>query len=218
MAYSITLVICIGIPIVGLFLSMKYQMSKIFLFGVLSFLVSQLLIRLPLIRFIIANSDSIKHWVENNRLSYLFVLSFTAGLFEETSRWIFLKRTNKQSILKTGFLFGLGHGGIEALILAGLPSIISSNQLLEYGLISWERLVAIGLHIALSMIVYYGVLNKEKRFWLITIGLHCVANFITVIVATRGYYVWAEIIFTCVTLLVGIYATYLIRKGRKIYE
>lgn len=56
--------------------------------------------------------------------SLLWLLDFlglTAGLFEETARWVclrfFLKKRNRYV---DGLSFGLGHGGIEAVLIVGI--------------------------------------------------------------------------------------------------
>ncbi|MDR0538038.1 MAG: YhfC family intramembrane metalloprotease [Tannerellaceae bacterium] len=49
-----------------------------------------------------------------------------AGLFEETARFISFKILKKKyNGIGTGLAYGIGHGGIEAVLLAGLSMIVS---------------------------------------------------------------------------------------------
>ena len=62
------------------------------------------------------------------------ILAFTAGLFEETGRWIFLRfLCRNHSSWLHGLSFGLGHGGIEAvwvLSLGILPAFLNGTIIL----------------------------------------------------------------------------------------
>jgi uncharacterized membrane protein YhfC len=47
-----------------------------------------------------------------------------AGIFEETARFLSFKILKKKyNGIGTGLAYGIGHGGIEAILLAGLPMI-----------------------------------------------------------------------------------------------
>jgi len=64
------------------------------------------------------NKLSLNPWL------YGLFLGFTAGLFEETARLFFIKvlcRKNRRYI--DGIAFGLGHGGIEAILLVGINAV-----------------------------------------------------------------------------------------------
>ncbi len=59
-------------------------------------------------------------------LLYMLYGGFAAGIFEETARLIglrFLLKIKPNESVNTGISYGLGHGGVEAIILAGLASI-----------------------------------------------------------------------------------------------
>ncbi|HHW31133.1 MAG TPA: YhfC family intramembrane metalloprotease [Clostridiaceae bacterium] len=121
----ISTIICFGIPIGGFLLiqSRKQMVTRPFLAGALTFFLSQVVVRIPIFTLILPymmwyNQLSLNPWL------YGLFLGFTAGLFEEAARLFFLKvlcRKNRRYI--DGIAFGLGHGGIEAILLVGINAI-----------------------------------------------------------------------------------------------
>ncbi len=93
------------------------------LMGVASFTVSQLFTRLPLISILSATE-----WWKTfsaNTVLYVFVLSLTAGLFEESARLIFAVNMKKHQSAKDSLSFGIGHGLWESMTIVGL-SVLST--------------------------------------------------------------------------------------------
>lgn len=92
------------------------------LVGALTFFISQIVLRMPLLQLLQGQS-----WYavigKNLWINSLF-LSLTAGIFEETGRFLsFRFLLNKRLEWKNGVAFGIGHGGIEAVMLTGLTYI-----------------------------------------------------------------------------------------------
>lgn len=122
----ITLIMCFAFPILLAIMFWKKYQGKWFalLIGALAFVVSQLFIRIPIISFL-----STKEWyinfADNNFILFVIFLSLTAGLFEETARLIGFKILLKKDRLSdsNALMFGVGHGGIEAIVLVGLTYI-----------------------------------------------------------------------------------------------
>lgn len=68
----------------------------------------------------------------------LAVLSITAGVFEEGARWVVLRRFARDiRQFNNGVMYGLGHGGLEALLIVGLAAV--ANIVL---LVGGEQIVA----------------------------------------------------------------------------
>jgi uncharacterized membrane protein YhfC len=95
---------------------------KYFWFGVLVFLVSQLLTRLPLVTVLqrtvfasLLRTSLAFDW------TWLVILALTAGLFEEIGRYlgyrIFMGRETKT--WSKAVMFGIGHESLEAIVLVG---------------------------------------------------------------------------------------------------
>ena len=132
--------------------------------------------------------------LRNNIWLYALYGGFMAGLFEETGRYLAFSFALKKYRAKNvnALMYGAGHGGFEAIVIAGftminniiwsvminngsISSMISSlpgDQLAQaqqsvtllatlpsyqFLLSGVERLLAIALHIALSVIVWFAV-------------------------------------------------------------
>jgi uncharacterized membrane protein YhfC len=114
---------------------------------------------------------------------YILFLGLTAGLFEETARWIgmkFLLKSNRSWL--DAVLFGVGHGGVEALILVGLNLALSpvpatgSYEAFSTLMGGVERLSAMALHVGLSVMVMRGVVQQRKSLFWMAIVLHMVVD------------------------------------------
>ncbi len=183
------ILICFGVPIGGLVILLTRHKKKgvglAFLWGALAFFVSQMLIRVPILQLVLPGMA----WYAVLQLdpwAYGLFLGFTAGLFEEGARWIAMRwllmgRTERVH----GLAFGLGHGGIEAMLLVGVNFLVilvlvlagqGSLFPLEAGgvfLGGVERLYACAFHVGASLLVMYGIRRGRQVLWLgIAILLH----------------------------------------------
>ncbi len=210
---SISLIVCIALPVVPfIVMQVKRQhIGRAFLFGVLAFFISQIVLRIPLLRLIGQTM-----WFQTlamNPVPYGLFLGVTAGLFEEFARFLacgLLLKRNRRYV--DAAAFGFGHGGIEAILLAGLPLLSSlimvaalnngtldtivgqaqaqtvASQLsaltpLMSSLGGVERILAVCIHLGLSILVFLGFAkNKPWRYLLIAILLHAVVDASVVIV------------------------------------
>lgn len=228
----LNILICFGIPLGGLFLIKRKEkrLLKAFFTGMLAFLISQVFIRLPLLLYVLPNF----FWFQilNTRLvlKALFY-GFSAGIFEESARLIFMKLFLKENqSLYHGIAFGLGHGGIEAILFVGLSSLIyaistplnllslpSSTASLFLG--GMERIFAITFHVGASLIVLHGIrANKIFLFTLCSIILHGILDSASLLLP--AFFDWNSItlelfimFFSIATLFFGIFL--FITKNKK---
>lgn len=138
--------------------------------------------------------------LQGNIWLYALYAGLMAGIFEECGRWLAFKLSLRWSRgPEDALMYGAGHGGIEAVLLAGLTmvnNIVISLALNRGGLAAveelmgpipeaglaairgmaatpagayfwtaFERLSAVGLHIALSVLVYAVARNRGKRWY-----------------------------------------------------
>lgn len=116
----VSLLICIGVPI-GLAIWGKVKYKKAFSFlpllgGVLAFVVFQVVIRIKILLPWLQSTG----WPSLNPMMYAVFLSITAGLFEEPARFLVFALMKKKRGFPDGFSYGIGHGGIEAILIVGL--------------------------------------------------------------------------------------------------
>ncbi|WP_062050893.1 YhfC family intramembrane metalloprotease [Bacillus sp. JCM 19034] len=194
-------VLSIIIPVtVIVFAKVKYKISfKVLLVGSMTFIVfSQILENIVHVLLIGIGENPVSSFIMQ---PYIFAVygPLMAGIFEETGRFLVLSYIlKKYRDWKDGFSFGIGHGGIEVFIILGISSIgmIALTTLINEGSIAdpilveqlsglsmgtsllgaLERVFAMCLHIALSILILYGIKTARISFLFLAIGLHTVFN------------------------------------------
>ena len=206
----ISAIVSIGLPI-ALFLiwRKKYKLKAVpLLVGAGIFILFALILQQFLHMLVLRpNPDGSINLIANDPALYVLYGILAAGIFEETGRFVafhFLKK--RYNGIGTGISYGIGHGGVEAILLAGLAmiSIITMSVVINTGnldvlgddpaviaqinaLINTEsslflasgieRVIAISAHISLSILVWCAVKIRSK-LWLYpaAIVLHAVFN------------------------------------------
>nr|WP_142255448.1 YhfC family glutamic-type intramembrane protease [Bacillus sinesaloumensis] len=181
-----------------------------FVLGMLSFVVSQVLLRIPLLEYLEKNSTSYLMFSATQPVLYAIVVGgLTAGIFEEMARFLAMRYFLKMKEWNSGFLFGLGHGGIEAILFVGIsavplifsPTAIAYNE--TYFISGIERFFAIILHMGLSVIVLKGVVTKRIFYVLLAILLH---SFINSIIGILPLFVPRGIVLIVLESTIAIFA------------
>ncbi|TBT83114.1 YhfC family intramembrane metalloprotease [Propioniciclava sinopodophylli] len=228
---ALTTFICLAVPLGGMLWiwsrrtpegSQRWpHVWRSFWAGALAFVIAQVLTRLPLMTLVVPQLP--EPWsgilLSGPGASYL------AGLFEETGRlllMLWLMKALHRWI--DGVSFGLGHGGIEAVLLVGTANV---NNMVIAGIINaggwdavaqslppeaaeqlrsalvdtspWmfllggvERLAAITLHIACSLLVLAGIVHGRKLAgWAAAVVLHGSFNLVAVGMLQAGVHVLA---------------------------
>ena len=118
-AYIISFLGMIVLPILlWIYFTRKFALSwKLILAGALTFIASQVL-HIPLVLGMNSLLQTLPLLVN------AIILGLLAGVFEETARYILFKFILRDSkSWKEGILVGLGHGGIEAVLLGILAAV-----------------------------------------------------------------------------------------------
>ena len=157
-----------------------------------------------------------------------------AGLFEEVGRFVAMRFAMKKQLnLPNALMYGVGHGGIEAILIVGLASVsnlvtsimINAGTLeaslgaldqatkeatltqlsalwttpsYQFFLSGIERIVAVTLHIALSVLVFQAVKLGKKRYWFLAFAIHAGVDFVTVVAANYLNLVLVEVMLAVV--------------------
>lgn len=190
MSIIIGILICFGIPLgylVYLIVSRREDI-KFYFGGVCAFVISQMILRIPILNYVLPNMDWYLVMETSYTLIYSLFLGFTAGLFEETARFIGFKtilKGKRKVTWESGVAFGMGHGGIEAMLLVGagmvneLIKIINSSAALDSSVTAvnvliggFERVFAIAFHVGATLIVLYGIKVAKKRYLALAILIH----------------------------------------------
>lgn len=192
-AFAIAAVCTVLVPVILLIVLgvlKKISLKPLFL-GTAAFFVSQVVLRIPII-----NALSAQSWFQSfsaqNAVLYAVLLSLTAGLFEESARLGGAMILKKQRSFKDVISFGLGHGLCEVILLVGfsyvsnallcfiingsaeqalniLPAETLETAVLQLGSINpvnvywgvFERISAVLFHIFATMLVFKGVIRGK---------------------------------------------------------
>lgn len=90
--------------------------------GAAGFFIPQMVIRLPVLNMLAA-TQGFQSFAQSHAFLYTLSLAFTAGLFELAGRFTVAKAMQKNLTYKRALAAGLGHGGIEAIVLIGATYI-----------------------------------------------------------------------------------------------
>lgn len=206
--FSINIIIAIGFPIGVLvyIIARRREYLKSYLIGALVFFLSQIVLRLPILNFLSVNVDWYIMLSSIYPIVYSIILGLSAGIFEEMGRFLGFKIGLKRNrTYKDGLAFGIGHGGIEAILITGISSISNliavmslhngSFNSANYGMTAeqamsvysslsglqvvtggFERLFAMCIHIGMTMMILYGINKKKKRYLLFAIIIHGIVD------------------------------------------
>lgn len=194
-AYGFTLLVSLLLPLfISIYLIIRSKSYfKPIIVGVLTFLIFQVFTRIYILQVILPTQVWYILFTYEYPIVYAFLLSLTAGLFEEIGRYIMMKYILRKMDIKKALAFGLGHGGIEAILFVGIalvltnPMLIDSQQLLMSGL---ERFSAINFHLGFSVLVYQMIFKSKKFNLLYAISLHTLVNFVSVVLMMNGVNMW----------------------------
>lgn len=92
------------------------------LLGAAGFFVMQVIIRIPIVN-LLSILPGFTLFVQKNYILYCLILAVTAALFEVIGRYAVAKILSKKLSFTRGIAAGLGHGGIEAMVLIGMTYI-----------------------------------------------------------------------------------------------
>ncbi len=220
----IGIAVCYVLPTAGVLILARGRKGtwKAFAMGAAAFVVSQVLVRIPILQMVLPGFG----WFAVMHLypwRYGLFLGLTAGIAEETGRWIAVRCFLKgKDTMEHGLAFGLGHGGIEAMLLVG-PNMVAGLVMVLVGqeslfppdglgvlVAGLERVFAMAFHVGASLLVMYGVRQKKAlRYWSLAVALHTVLDAAVVILpgvfgaGVLGMEIWAAA-GAAVTLALGI--------------
>ncbi|MDD3252132.1 MAG: YhfC family glutamic-type intramembrane protease [Lachnospiraceae bacterium] len=238
-----SLIVAWGLPTalcVVLYRKLKASLPAFFL-GCATFFLFALVLEQLLHTLVIFKLGPVSEALKNNIWLYALYGGLAAGVFEETGRYLAMRFFLKKNLTKeNALMYGAGHGGMEAILILGIPSInnlVSSILLNSGGFVSalaedanaqqvmeslmplgtlpaWqfflggaERIIAVALHLALSLLVYRAVKEPAKKgFFVLAILLHAAVDAMVVLIANHGSLIFAELVTLAGTVAIGLLA------------
>lgn len=207
---GITLLICFAVPLILLWvIRRRYQASlKSFLVGMIAFIIATQILEAPINAYFLLFNETTVQWFASHPMLYALYGGFMAGLFEETARYLSYKwALKKQTRIQDSLSYGVGHGGIEAMLIVGTTYINNlvlslminqgfienlglSTELQEtvvtqltqvspilFSLAGYERLMTLIIQIGLSVIVFKAIRERKIRYYAIAILIHALLDF-----------------------------------------
>lgn len=185
---------------------------KALLLGIITFLIFQVFTRIPLLQLVLPNQVWYILFTYEHPLLYLFLLSLSAGLFEEIGRYLIMKKWLSKGSFMEVFTFGIGHGGIESILIVGLGVMLSDvSSVDDFSLIMGgvERVFAMCMHVAFTFLVYTQISKRQKYGLVLSILAHTFVNFIAVYLMSLGYGILTvEISLLVMAVIAVIYVMY----------
>ena len=196
---AVSALVSIVVPVALLIIFRKKYGAKIVpaLVGAAAFVVFAMVMEQAMHMLVLKPGEDGSKWLSAYTLGYMVYGSLAAGVFEETGRFLSFKLLRKRyGGIRTALSYGVGHGGIEAILVGGTSMIstiaisvmanagsaaltegpnaeLAARQLQAIAgtppamflIAGAERLFALTIHIALSVIVFYSVYG-ERKIWL----------------------------------------------------
>ena len=183
----------------------KLRYIYLLMLGFLSFFISQIMLRIPLLNFLAKNPGFVVFQLQNALLVGCLI-AISAGVFEEVFRFLFRRFLIRDSIkIAEPVIFGLGHSLME-IIYIFTPVVLASGLSVISPLAVVERIFATLLHIEFSIIIWNGFLvNKKYLYLFLAVLLHSLCDIIIPIAGSLGVGIYVtEILFLLVVAVTGV--------------
>ncbi len=153
---------------------------RYFWYGTLVFLVFQLITRVPavyILNIILAQQLKSSAFF---RLTWRIVLALTAGLFEEVGRYVGYRlfMSHEEKTWNKAVMYGIGHGGLESIVLIGLLGLLSLFNIIVTSSLnlnalstSQHALVVHQFAIINAQPSWFSLLGAWERLWTLPIQI-----------------------------------------------
>ncbi len=172
---GISAALCLFTPIIlAVLVKLKTKASIIpTLTGALIFIVFALVLEQIFHLIFIIIDSPVSRFIKSYPVAYGIYGGLAAGLFEETGRWVafaFLLKKHKNKI--SSIMYGIGHGGIEAMLIGGvslLSTMLTSITINAVGIDSFLQSLPEASR-ATMQATYEGLLKNPNHMYLIAYG------------------------------------------------
>lgn len=250
---GVSVLISIGLPVFLMFY-VKFRMKgkvNFFFIGGAVFVVSALMLE-QLCHSLVFGLT--KGTIQDHVLIYALYGGLAAAVFEETGRIIAMKYFMKHQKITmdnaNAFMYGIGHGGAESILIVGMACInnlttaimlntgslqasinalegeakeqalTGIGQLLSTPSISFyfagiERIFAIALQIAFTILIYQAVKHGKKQYEILAYGAHFLVDFVAVLASNYLPAISVECLIAAMAAAVGVCAYMIWQKNEK---
>lgn len=170
---------------------------RYFGYGALIFLLFQLISRVPIVTGAQALIAPQLQSSLGLRIGWAVLLAATAGIFEEVGRYVgyrWLMRREEKTWAKA-VMYGLGHGGLESIVLVGGLTIATLIGLLSISAVGLDKLPPEQRDVATKQLAalsaqpdWLPLLGAWERMW--TLAIHVALSVVVLQVFRRGRMIW----------------------------
>ncbi|MDO5441679.1 MAG: YhfC family glutamic-type intramembrane protease [Bacillota bacterium] len=174
--------------------------TGVFIIGSICFIVFALGVEQLAHNYFLLGNNAVSNFINGHVVSYALYAALAAGVFEEIARLVaykFLLRKYKDPAISVAY--GIGHGGIEMMILLGFTYAIYflfmqgvsfgseeinaqlfatvmsiPNSMIAVAIV--ERLIALVAQIGLSILVFTAYSRRDYKWFFIAIGFHAILD------------------------------------------
>ncbi|MGI5985861.1 MAG: YhfC family intramembrane metalloprotease [Clostridiales bacterium] len=217
--FSVICSVILPIGMAVLFCVRNKNSWKPILFGALTFVVFQVFIRIPILEYAMSETEWFIIMSSTQPFLYALFLGSTAGLVEEGGRFLVMSQLmKKQRSTLDAIAFGVGHGGIEAILFVGIKAVglllspIEQAAPSEVFAAGAERLSAIAMQITFSVMVMKSVRERKYIWLLLPFIIHTCVN-LGAALAISGVNIW--IIEVSFLLAAALMVWFVVKEYRK---
>ena len=138
--------------------------------GAAGFFIMQMVIRTPILS-LFATRQGFMNFATEHYVLYCFAMAFTAALFEVVGRYAVAKIMSKNLTFQRGMAAGLGHGGIESIVILAMMYL---NNLIYIAMINAgsfdgvvEQTAALGIDTSSLVAVKDSLLHTNSAMFLL---------------------------------------------------
>ncbi len=143
----------------------KISLKAVFI-GAIGFFIATQILEAPIHKMVLINNKTTAELFRNPWL-YMLYGGLMAGIFEEISRYLMFKfvlKDNRQ--WKDGLAYGIGHGGIEAMLIVGITFLNNIIMALQINSGSFEKLLQVeGAPVEALKTVYIQMVSSPSYIW-----------------------------------------------------
>ncbi len=142
---AVSALLAVGTPIALIVVFRKrYKLQAVPVFaGAAVFVVFALFLEVLVHNIVLRPGSDSYNAISLSPVLYMLYSGFMAGIFEETGRFVCFKILKyRYSGIKTALGYGIGHGGIEAVLLVGVSMITSVISFISLNALGAEQLAS----------------------------------------------------------------------------
>ena len=195
--FTIVCAIILPITLTVVFCVRRQESEKPILFGALTYALFRVLICTTILQMLLPQIAWFNTMSSAQPSLFALLKGCTAAFIEEGGRFLIISLfLKKQRSTIDGIAFGVGHGGIEAIIIAAINIVVlllsSTEQVVPSAILAggFERISTLAVQIALSVMVMKSIRERKYIWLMLAFVIHAAVNFGTMAASLSNVNTW----------------------------